>query len=122
MALAQQGTCDEAIDELKQAHSLSGGDPEILSLIGYTYAISGRHNKAQRVLDELRDLARQHYVSPYDIATVHTGLGERDQAFVWLEKAYEDRSLGLCRLKVGPRQDPLRSDPRFADLLRRIGL
>jgi hypothetical protein len=67
-------------------------------------------------------LSNRRYVSPYSIALIYTGLGEKEQAFAWLEKAYEDRSSLMIYLKVEPMLDSLRSDPRFTDLLHRIGL
>ena len=73
------------------------------------------------MLDQLEELSKSRYVSPYDRATVYAGLGEKDQAIAWLEKAYQERSDGLVFLKVEPKFDGLRSDPRFADLLRRVG-
>jgi hypothetical protein len=73
-------------------------------------------------VDELRALSKQRYVSSYYFALIHAGLGEKDQAFAWLEKTYEERSGAAPYLKVNPIWDPLRSDPRFQELLRRIGL
>ena len=73
------------------------------------------------MLEELGALSKQRYVSSYYFAVVYAGLGETDQAFAWLEKAYEERSGLLPHLKVNPVWDPLRSAPRFVDLLRRIG-
>jgi hypothetical protein len=71
----------------------------------------------------LKELSAHAYVAPYNVAIVHTGLGEKDQAFVWLDRAYKDRSYYLAvMLPTDPRLDSLRSDPRFADLLRRVGL
>ena len=75
-----------------------------------------------KILDQLKELSRQRYISPYDMAIIYTGLGEREQAFAWLDKAYADRFWPLPFLKVDPRFDSLRSDPRFADLVRRVGL
>ena len=79
-------------------------------------------SQALQALDELKALSKQKYVSPNSFAVVYIGLSEKDQALVWLEKAYEDRSLSLAYLKANPVWDPLRSDPPFQDLLRRIGL
>jgi len=86
-------------------------------------SLSGQRAEAQQVFAELTEINRHKYVSPYDVATVSAGLGEKEQAFVWLEKAYDDRSGGLAvLLKVDPKLDGLRSDSRFRDLLRRVGL
>jgi hypothetical protein len=78
--------------------------------------------KRYQALDELKALSNRRYVSPYSIALIYAGLGEKDQAFAWLEKAYEDRSSLMVYLKVEPMLDSLRSDTRFAELVRRIGL
>lgn len=74
------------------------------------------------ILTELHKLAERSYVSASEIATIYAGLGERDQALAWLEKAAEERAFHLVYLKVRPEFAPLRSDPRFADLVRRVGL
>jgi len=86
------------------------------------HARLGERSQALRILDELKGASKQKYVSAYSFAVIYLGLGEKDQAFAWLEKAYEERSFLLPYLKVDPIWDPLRSDPRFADLLRRMGL
>jgi DNA-binding winged helix-turn-helix (wHTH) protein/TolB-like protein/tetratricopeptide (TPR) repeat protein len=112
----------EALTELEKARDLLKGSAEVLALIGYTYAVSGRLSESQKVLQELQGLSKQRYVSPYHIAMVYSGLGERDTAFLWLEKAYDDREGRLTILKFAPEFDGLRSDSRYADLLRRIGL
>lgn len=116
----QKGMYVEAIEELTRAgeQSSDGG----LSLLGYAYAVSGRKEKARRALAELQELSRRRYVSPVDIAAIYTGLGEKDQAFAWLEKGYQARATRMTFLKVDPQFDSLRSDPRFADLLRRVGI
>ncbi len=93
-----------------------------LTDLGYTYAISGQPAKARQVLDRHKALAAQSYVSPFNMATIHAGLGEADEAFAWLEKAYSDRSRSMAWLKVNRDFDDLRSDPRFKSLLSRIGL
>jgi hypothetical protein len=74
-----------------------------------------------KTLEELKDLSKRRYVAPADMAKIYAALGEKDQAFEWLQKAYEVRSAWLVWLKVEPLWDSLRSDPRFADLLRRVG-
>ena len=82
--------------------------------------MSGKRGEALRILDELMELLQRRYVSPSSFAIVYIGLGDKDQAFAWLEKAYEDRSTFLTEFKVEPMFDSLRSDPRFQDLLRRM--
>ena len=116
------GMYTEAIAEIEKAVSLSEGNPIMIAALGHAYAVSGRRGEAEKVLDELRKRSKQRYVSSYVIATIYVGLDEKDQAFAWLEKAYEERASFLIFLKVDPRLDSLRSDARFADLLRRVGL
>jgi DNA-binding winged helix-turn-helix (wHTH) protein/TolB-like protein/Flp pilus assembly protein TadD len=118
----QKGMYREALAELEKAKDLLIDNAELASIIGYTYAVSGRRLEARRVLQELQQQANQRYVSPYHIAIIYAGLGERDQAFRWLEKAFADREGRMTILKAAPEFDGLHSDPRFTDLLRRIGL
>jgi len=112
----------QAIAEFRQALELSGGDSTDLAAEGYAYAVSHQEGEARKVLDQLKERSQQTYVQPMWLAAIHAALGEKDQAFDWLQKAYEDRSDGLVYLKVDPFFDRLRSDPRFGDLARRIGL
>jgi hypothetical protein len=101
---------------------LSGRAPGALGFLGLAYGLAGRKDEANNVLKELLGLKRQRCVSPPALATVYIGLGNKDQVFFWLEKAYQERSNYMVWLKVFPLLDPLRSDPRFDDLLLRIGL
>jgi tetratricopeptide (TPR) repeat protein len=112
----------EALTELERARAILRDSAEVLSLIGYTYAVSGRRPEAQQVLHEFDRLSKQRYVSPYHMAMIYAGLGERDKAFGWLEKAYEDREGRMTILKMAPEFDGLRSDPRFTKLLQRMNL
>ncbi len=112
---------EDAIAECQKALSL-GGDPGVLGVLGHVYAASGKRAEALRVLAELKDLSKRRYVDPSDIALVYVGLGDKPQALEWLEKAYEDRSYRLTWIKVLPQFDSLHRDPRFQDLLRRMGL
>ncbi|HXI92521.1 MAG TPA: winged helix-turn-helix domain-containing protein [Blastocatellia bacterium] len=113
---------EEALTELEKAKNLLRGSAEVLSVIGYTYAASGHPIEAQKTLGELQGLSKQRYVSPYHIAMIYAGLGERDPAFLSLEKSYDDREGRLTLLKVVPEFDSLRADSRYADLVRRVGL
>jgi hypothetical protein len=90
--------------------------------LGHVYAVSGKTGEARKVLEELMETSTRRYVSPYSIATIYAGCGEKDLAFRWLERAYEERSGWLAWLKPEPVSDPLREDPRFGDLLRRMGV
>jgi tetratricopeptide (TPR) repeat protein len=118
----QKGMYEQAIAEYLKAKDLSPDDHHIAALIGHAYALSGKPDKARTTLSDLRALAKHKYVQPWSIAMIYVGLGEKDQAMAWLEKAYEDRSSYMVYLKVEPMLDSLRSDSRFNDLLRRMGL
>src|SRR5437870_12157215 len=111
----------QAIADFQKGVKLSGS-PLMLALLGHAYAASGNKAEAQKVLSELQDLEGRQYVSPYTVAAVYAGLGEKDQAFKWLEKAYDERDIWLMNLKVDPVFNKLRSDRRFPDLLARTGL
>jgi len=117
----QMGRRDAAIAELQKAVDASGGSVYFRSWLGYLYGAAGRKAPALSVLAELDQIAREKYVSPFHRALVYTGLGDRQQAFFWLEKAREERSGWMAFLNVEPAFDSLRADPRFADLLHRIG-
>jgi hypothetical protein len=86
------------------------------------YGLAGRKADANKILNELLELNRRRYLTPPALANVYIGLGDKDQAFFWLEKSYQERSHYLAYLKVFPGVDSLRSDPRFDDLVRRLGL
>jgi serine/threonine-protein kinase len=88
---------------------------------GYVYAIGGREREARQELAALKRLRGQEYVSAVGIAFVHAGLGEKEEALAWLEEGYKERAFQMQFLKVEPRWDPLRNDPRFIDLVRRVG-
>jgi DNA-binding winged helix-turn-helix (wHTH) protein/tetratricopeptide (TPR) repeat protein len=121
-AYEQKGMYKEAIAEFQRAITISPDDLRVVSLLAHAYAVSGKTNKAQRVLAELKEQSKRRYISPFNIAIIYVALGEKDQAFEWLEKAYDERSLWMVFLKVDPRLDSLRATPDFANLLRRMGL
>jgi serine/threonine protein kinase/tetratricopeptide (TPR) repeat protein len=110
----------EAVAELERARMISPADAYALGGLGYAYAGAGRRPEAQKVLDRLNELSKQKYVAAWTHAVIYSGLGEKDKAFEWLEKVYGERS--VVNIKTDPIFDPLRSDPRFADLLRRMNL
>jgi len=118
----QQGRYDEALGEYQKAKLLSQNSPEILWGLGRVYAASGKRAEAERVINQLVELSRQRYVSGYLLALIYALLAEKDQAFAWLETAYKDQDLWMKWLKVDPAFDNLRSDPRYGNLLRRVGL
>jgi DNA-binding winged helix-turn-helix (wHTH) protein/TolB-like protein/Tfp pilus assembly protein PilF len=126
LAYEQKGMYQQAIDEFQKGVKISGS-PLMLALLGHAYAASGKTAEARKVLSDLHDLseardAGTRYVSPYTIAAIHTALGDKEQAFKWLERANEERDVWLMNLKVDPVFAKLRADKRFQDLLTRAGL
>jgi TolB-like protein/DNA-binding winged helix-turn-helix (wHTH) protein/tetratricopeptide (TPR) repeat protein len=110
-----------AIDAFERAQRLDDS-PEILAFLARAHAVSGDRAKARRLLDDLMTRGSARYVSPHDVALVHAGLGERERALDWLERAYEAHAEGMVSLKVDPRFAELRSSPRFQSLIARLGL
>jgi hypothetical protein len=104
----------QAIAVLRQSVGLPGNyfTPMSTADLGHVYAISGSERDARTMLSELHGLSRKHYVSAFDIAMIHAGLGDKAQALAWLDKAYDDRSFFLVSLNVDPRFDLLRTEPR----------
>ncbi len=93
-----------------------------LAALGHACAAGGNKEEAREVLHELIQRAKESYVSPYDIALVHAGLGEKDLAFDWLEKAFAERSVWMVRLRVDLRLEDIHEDSRFIDLTKRVGV
>ena len=115
----QLGQTDLALDAFNSAARFSGGNTKAISYRGYVLARSGRPDEAREILKTLEAVSRERYVPPYALALVHAGLGDREAAFVWLDRAYEARDVHLIFLTVDPKWDPYRADPRFAALLTR---
>jgi len=114
---------DEAVAQFQTAAKLPGTASTLaMASLGHAYAVAGKRREAQAVLAQLTERAAKSYVSPYQIAAIYAGLGDADQTFVWLEKAYTERSSWLVHITWDPRLASLHADPRFADLVRRIGL
>ena len=118
----QQRKHAQAIAEFTKARELSHGNSDAIASIGYVAALTGDVAKARSVLDELQTVSSQHYVPPTTVALVYNGLGDHNEALSQLEKACEQRDVRLTLLKVDPNWDSFRSDPRFASILKRIGL
>jgi TolB-like protein/DNA-binding winged helix-turn-helix (wHTH) protein/Tfp pilus assembly protein PilF len=121
-AYLQKGMHAEAIAALRAALHSREQDPEIEGELGHALAMAGRRAEALAVLERLRDLSATRYVSPYSVALVHAGLGDRDHALSWLNKAYDERSDYMAYLTLEPMLDGLRSDQRFAALVERVGV
>jgi TolB-like protein/DNA-binding winged helix-turn-helix (wHTH) protein/Tfp pilus assembly protein PilF len=122
LAYLQKNQPDQAIAAIQQSVTLSGGSLEEKAYLGYAYGLTGRRSEALKALRELQEQGERKYVSPYLMAVVATGLGNTDQAFNWLDQACAARSVNLIYLSVEPIFDSLRSDPRFTELLKRVGL
>ena len=118
---ARKGMHETAISESRKAVDLAPNNVGILSDLGYVYAVCGRRADAQKIIEELGHQAARRPVSSHYIACIYAGLGEKGLAMEWLEKAYQENSQWLCHIKLDPQLEILRGDPRFADLLRRIG-
>jgi TolB-like protein/Flp pilus assembly protein TadD len=122
LALLKKGKFKEAIAEARKAQGLLGDNPDGIAHVGYAYAVAGRRSAALEILSHLLELSSEKYIPPYLMAYIYAGLKLNNRAFEWLEKAYEERSYVLVALKALPIFDDLRSDRRFGDLLRRVGL
>ena len=124
LAYEQKGLYQDAFSQLQRTYDMreNYGKMMLRADIGHLYAVWGKRAEAHKVLTELIKKSEQTYVSAYDIAVIYSGLGDRDQAFGWLDKAVEQHSFWLSWLKLDPRLDPLRSDPRFSQLLQRVRL
>jgi TolB-like protein/DNA-binding winged helix-turn-helix (wHTH) protein/Tfp pilus assembly protein PilF len=121
-ALIATGQPDQAIAPLEKARSLSGGSPAVIGVLVRAYAHAGRRTDALRLLDELKRRQQTSYVPPVAFVNAYLGIGDNEQAFVWLERSYQEKAAIMQYLKVHPFLDPLRDDPRFANLIHRVGL
>ena len=122
-AYIEKGMYSDAISEARRAREIAGASgAHAEGFLGYALAKFGKEAEARSVLEGLLKSSAERYVSPQHIALVYNGLGEHDEALAWLERASAQRSTGMVFLKVEPKWHNLRSDPRFQDLLRRVGL
>lgn len=115
--------CQENLSDALEAFTTANridDNPETLVGLGYAHAVSGQPNKAHEVLNTLTEIARRRYVGPINQAVIYIGLGDQDQAIAWLEKAFDEHSEWLCKIRVDPVFDPLRSDAWFHNLLDRV--
>ena len=122
LAYEQKQVFDEAIEEFRKAISLSQGSPLMRAALGHAYAKAQKTYEANKVLNELTELSKHEYVSPLEIAAIYVALGNNEKAFQLLENAYADHSFHLVNLNVSPHFKSIRSNPRFQDLVQRIGL
>jgi len=112
----------EGVNELRRAATLSGDSPLYTAQLAVALAATGRRSEALRIAHELQMTSKKRYVSPYGLAQIYASLGRKDDAFKWLQAAYADRAVWMGYLAVDPTFDRYRSDQRFQELLRRIGL
>ena len=122
LAYEQKQLFDAAIEEFQKAISLSGGSPLMKAALGHAYAKSQKKHEANKILGELNELSKQQYVSPYEVATIYVALGNNEQAFQLLGKAYTEHSFHLVYLNVWPQFKSVSSDSRFQSLVQRVGL
>jgi serine/threonine-protein kinase len=120
LAHVQKHMYAQAIAAFTQAQAFSDDDPVARAALGFAYAAAGDRENAERVVNDLIAVSRKRYFPPYQIAMIYGGLGDKDRAFEWLEKAYTEHSPGLTFLKTEPMVDGLRTDSRFKDLIRRV--
>jgi serine/threonine protein kinase/tetratricopeptide (TPR) repeat protein len=122
LLLRKTGRYELAMTEGEKGVKLSGGSPMMRAALAHTLGAAGRTSEAVQTLDELTELATHRYVAPHFFAGIHIGLGENDRAMEYLEKSYEEHCHWLFYLHIDPSMDPLRDDPRFQNLLQRVGL
>ena len=120
LAYEQKGAFDQAIAQFEECIRLTNQRPSMVALLGHAYAAANRRNDARAILQKLDALSKERYVAPYPVAAIYAGLGEPDRAMEWLERAFTARDSWLNYVRLDPRMDVLRSDPRFVDLVRRM--
>jgi Flp pilus assembly protein TadD len=123
-AYVDTGMLEEAEAEMEKLRQIddSPGKRDWLQARGVLYALSGRRDEARKAFEEVKRLSQRSYMDPGNLMWMHILLGEKDQALAWMEKVYAERSTALTAIKVNRGFDPLRSDPRFQDILRRMRL
>jgi eukaryotic-like serine/threonine-protein kinase len=122
MAYEQTGTFQQAIAQFENCVRITGGRASMLALLGHAYAADNERSKARAILQQLRTMSKQGYVPSYPVAVIYAALGEKEEAFARLKDAYDERDSWMDYVGLDPRLDGLHSDPRFADLLRRMNL
>jgi len=111
-----------AVNELEKAVEISRREPFYLGTLGYIYGAVGRRQDALKIVSELNELSKHRHVSPYWTGLIYVALSEKDEAFHWLERAYQERAPWMAYLKTAPWWDNLRSDPRYYSLLQRMNI
>ena len=121
LAYEQKGMFEQAISEFGKAREMSPASTFVIAALGHTHAMARQHAKAMQVLVDLFEMSKRSYVPAFDVAVVYAGIGDSKSALLWLEKALEERSGWLVYLKYDPRFEPLHSDFRFQNIVRRVG-
>jgi predicted Zn-dependent protease len=121
-SLIGEGKPKDAVPPLERAVSISHGSPGVIGVLARAYGHAGRRTEALRLIEELKRRRKKGYVPAAPFVQAYVGLGDYDQAFAWFERAYQEKSNILQWIKVEPFPDAMRNDPRFADLLYRVGL
>jgi len=119
MIYAQSGRVSEAVAEAQKAVQLSGS-PLAEAVLGYSYATAGQKSEALKIAADLQGRFDKRFVCPFEIGTIYIRLGEKEESFRWLDRAYEERSICISGMKFDPRLDPIRSDPRYDTLVRKL--
>jgi tetratricopeptide (TPR) repeat protein len=120
LGYAAKGKFPEAIDEFKLTVKLSPGNLSYLTNLALLYAWAGKETEARQTLAQVRELSKTQFMAAWPIGLIYVALGDKDEAFAWMDRAYEERNPWLLSLRVNPWVDPLRSDPRFDELVRRV--
>jgi tetratricopeptide (TPR) repeat protein len=117
-----QASWQQALDEYKKVIELSPDDPTALAAIGYVYGRAGQKAEAHKIISQLTEISKKHYVPSFEFAAIFAGLGDADSAVMWLEKAYQKRESQIPFIQSDERLNSLHSDPRYQSLVRRLGL
>ena len=121
-AYVYQGKYDQGMEEIRKSMALYGEDPSLSPEIAFIYGMTGRKGEAQRILNRLLSTSKTVPIEAHHFVLIYVGMGNKDEAFAWLEKAYKQHSPMMAWLAVDQRFDSLRAEPRFQDLMRRVGL
>ena len=113
---------DQGLAQIEKAVTLEKNNPMALSALGWAYGIADREKEAQQILDCLTEMSRERYISGFLFAKIYAGLGDKDRAFEYLNKAYQQRAMSLALILTDETVENLRSDPRFMELLKKISL
>jgi tetratricopeptide (TPR) repeat protein len=120
LALVGEGDYQHAIEEYQKARALSE-EPRILALLAHAYGLSGNRAEAANLLEQLKMLSRQRYVSAYSFVLVYIGLGDKEKTLDWLEQSFVDRAgSDIAKIRFDPLLEPLRGEPRFEELAKRV--